>query len=88
MPKLLPDDSLKRWQVRRLCEQINASTQPIQNSSVAAEVGARFGEDKKVPWIQWVVIRGLDAFEKLLTSTKGKYCVGDQVTLADYFLIP
>ena len=56
--------------------------------SVAAEIANRFGEDKKLPWIQWVIIRGLSAFEKLLTSTKGKYCVGDEVSLADFFLIP
>jgi maleylacetoacetate isomerase len=35
-----------------------------------------------------VVIRGLGAFEELLVNTKGKYCVGDEVTLADFFLIP
>jgi len=34
------------------------------------------------------VIKGLTAFEKLLVSTKGTYCVGDEVTLADFFLIP
>jgi maleylpyruvate isomerase len=34
------------------------------------------------------VIKGLTAFEKLLESTKGTYCVGDEVTLADFFLIP
>lgn len=26
LPKLLPEDLIKKWQVRRLCEQINAST--------------------------------------------------------------
>lgn len=88
LPKLLPTDPLKRWQVRRLCEQINASTQPVQNTSIIAEIGARFGDDKKTPWVQWVVIKGLTAFEKLLESSKGTYCVGDEVTLADFFLIP
>lgn len=27
-------------------------------------------------------------FETLLKESRGKYCVGDQVTLADAFLIP
>jgi glutathione S-transferase len=53
-----------------------------------AEIGTRFGDDKKTPWVQWVVTKGLAAFEKLLESTKGTYCVGDEVTLADFFLIP
>ena len=32
--------------------------------------------------------KGLEVFEKLVESTKGKYCVGDEVSLADVFLIP
>ena len=28
------------------------------------------------------------AIEKMLQSTAGKYCVGDEVTIADFFLIP
>ena len=41
--KLLPKDPLKRFQVRRLCELINAGTQPLQNLSVLNEVSSRFG---------------------------------------------
>jgi len=33
-------------------------------------------------------MKGLNAFEQLLIGSKGKYCVGDEVTLADFFLIP
>ena len=51
LPRLLPNEPIKRWQVRRLCEQINASIQPVQNMSVIAEIGSRFGDDKKVPWV-------------------------------------
>ena len=84
--KLLPCDPFKRSQVRRLCEIINSGTQPIQNLCVLQEVGKRFGEDQKTPWAQWAIIRGLTAFEKVVEQTKGKYCIGDDLTLADTFL--
>ena len=41
--RLLPKDPLKKFQVRRLCEMINAGTQPLQNKTVLNEVATRFG---------------------------------------------
>ena len=46
--KLLPEGALQRAQVRRMCEQINAGTQPIQNLGILKQVEA-FGGDK-VAW--------------------------------------
>jgi glutathione S-transferase len=34
------------------------------------------------------VLRGMDTFEALLEKTKGKYCFGDDLTLADCFFYP
>ena len=34
------------------------------------------------------VTKGMKAFDELLGGSKGKYCVGDQVTIADCYLIP
>lgn len=39
-------------------------------------------------WAKNVNMKGLTVFEKHLGGTSGKYCVGDEVTLADVFLIP
>ena len=36
--KLLPKDPVKRFQVRRLCEMINAGTQPGQNLGYLQEI--------------------------------------------------
>lgn len=33
-------------------------------------------------------MEGLRVFEELVKETAGKYCVGDEITLADVFLIP
>ena len=46
-----------------------------------------FGGDK-LAWAKETNIKGLTVFETLLKESAGKYCVGDEVTLADAFLIP
>ena len=77
---------MQKFEVRRLCELINAGTQPLQNLGVLQEVEKRFGKEHRNPWGQWALTKGLTAFEKTVAGTKGKYCVGDSVTLADTFL--
>ena len=47
---LLPKDKIKKFECRRLCEIINAGTQPIQNLGVLNRVN-EFGGDKK----EWAV---------------------------------
>ena len=83
---LLPVDAMERMKVRRLCEVINSGTQPIQNLGVLKRVEA-FGGDKAA-WAKETNLKGLETFEKLVSKTAGKYCHGDEVTLADAFLIP
>ena len=41
-----------------------------------------------MPWAKETILKGLTTFEKLAKQTAGKYCVGDEITLADAFLIP
>lgn len=65
---------------------INAGTQPVQNLAVLSEVGQRFGAEQKQPWAQWAITRGFNAFEQQVALTKGKYCLGNILTLADTFL--
>ena len=84
--KLLPKDPVKRFQVRRLCEMINSGTQPIQNLGILKEISARFGEEARQPWAQWAITRGFTAFEQQVEATKGKYCLGNIITMADTFL--
>ena len=84
---LIPKDPIQRHQMRRLCEIINSNTQPIQNLSILNEVGNRFGAEHKMPWGRWAVSRGLGFFDGAIATTKGKYCMGDTITLADVFLV-
>ncbi|KAJ3636748.1 hypothetical protein MTP99_000262 [Tenebrio molitor] len=81
---LLPPDVVKRAKVREICEVIASGIQPLQNLVVLIHVG----EEKKNEWAQHWINRGFRAVEKLLSASAGKYCVGDEITLADCCLIP
>ena len=39
-------------------------------------------------WAKETIFKGLSTFEKLAKQSAGKYFVGDEITLADAFLIP
>ena len=42
----------------------------------------------KAAWGREVVRKGLTTFTAQMGDSHGKYCMGDEVTLADAFLIP
>jgi maleylpyruvate isomerase len=86
-PPLLPKDRFSRARVRQASEIINSGIQPFQNTSVQKRVKHELHGDEKA-WARHFITLGLQALEPLLQSTAGRYSVGDQVTLADCFLVP
>ncbi|RLN43811.1 hypothetical protein BBO99_00004988 [Phytophthora kernoviae] len=89
---LLPRDSFNRAQIRNLCALIGSDIQPIQNLMVQQKAMEDFPEDqraaKKMAWGRFWVERGFDALEQELAKTAGTYCFGDEITLADLYLVP
>lgn len=81
---LLPQDVHKRAKVREICEIICSGIQPLQNLIVLIHVG----EEKKKEWAQHWITRGFRAVEKVLSTSAGKYCVGDEISMADCCLVP
>lgn len=85
-PAILPHDSMARAYSRQLAQIINAGTQPLQNLNTldfySTDPAARKG------WAQHWIREGLNAFETLATQTAGHYSVGDEITVADLYLIP
>ncbi|GAB6020632.1 Glutathione S-transferase zeta-1 [Chamberlinius hualienensis] len=83
-PALLPKDAIGRAKARAISELIGSGIQPLQNLTVIQKVD----ESNKSTWPQFWIVKGFNALEKMLQETAGKYCVGDDVTVADCYLIP
>ncbi|CAF1465761.1 unnamed protein product [Rotaria sordida] len=83
-PRLLPEDPYRRYQARLIAEIIASGIQPLQNLTVLKRVG----EEKKVEWAHDFIKVGLNAVEKSLEESAGKYCVGDELSIADCCLVP
>ncbi|KAL4500610.1 hypothetical protein ABPG72_003034 [Tetrahymena utriculariae] len=84
---LLPQDNIKRAQIRGFCQVINSAIHPYQNSNLVAKI-EKEGNMNKTEWIKFWVTKGLTAIEELLKKYHGKYCFGDEITMADIFLAP
>ncbi|XP_019110301.1 maleylacetoacetate isomerase isoform X2 [Larimichthys crocea] len=82
-PRLLPADPKKRAQVRMISDLIASGIQPLQNLYVIQKMGA-----EKMQWSQHFIDRGFQALEPILKQTAGKYCVGDEISMADICLVP
>ncbi|XP_069771905.1 maleylacetoacetate isomerase isoform X3 [Narcine bancroftii] len=83
-PQLLPTDPKKRAQVRMICEHISSGIQPLQNLCVLQKME----EEKRKEWAQHFIAKGLQALESLLQQLSGRFCIGDEVTVADLCLVP
>ncbi|XP_060037298.1 maleylacetoacetate isomerase isoform X3 [Erinaceus europaeus] len=83
-PRLLPQDPKKRALVRMISDLIAGGIQPLQNLSVLRQVE----EQQRLAWAQKAISSGFNALEAILRGTAGKYCVGDEVTMADLCLVP
>ncbi|XP_067224023.1 maleylacetoacetate isomerase isoform X3 [Chanodichthys erythropterus] len=55
----------------------------FKNLYVIQKIGAG-----KVQWAQHFINRGFEALEPILKQTAGKYCVGDEISMADICLVP
>lgn len=76
--------------IRTIAYDVACDTQPIANLRVLKYVASDLeqGDKGKVDWAKHWIIKGLEAVEQRIKETSGKYCVGDQVSLADVCLVP
>jgi len=86
-PPLLPRDPVGRAQARELAEIVNAGTQPFQNLSFLAHLEREHGIEPR-GFAQRFIRRGLGALEERASRCAGRHLVGDQVSVADLYLVP
>ena len=86
--QILPRDPLKRAHCRMIAEIINSGMQPYQNVSVLKRIRKEMGAEKREEWLKFYLGKGMRSLETTLRETSGKYCVGDEVTMADLCLVP
>lgn len=57
------------------------------NLRVLNKIAADFKADKG-QWSKYWIEKGFTALESMVSQTAGRYCIGDEVTLADVCLVP
>ncbi|MEK9833517.1 MAG: maleylacetoacetate isomerase [Rhodospirillaceae bacterium] len=91
-PALMPADALARARVRSLCMILVADMHPLVVPRIRKYITQDMGhsEEELGAWIGNWTKKGLEAVESHLSEGghSGKYCEGDQVTLADLCLVP
>ena len=86
--KLLPADNFQAAKIQSFVDIIACDIHPICNLRILSYLteDLKVDSEKKLAWYRhWVAI-GFAALETMLEKTQ--YCFGEQVTLADVYLIP
>ena len=89
-PPLLPRDPFARAQVRALAQDIACEIHPLNNLRVLRYLvnDLKLSEDDKTRWYRHWVETGLASVERRLAQTAGRFCWGDEPSLADCLLVP
>jgi maleylacetoacetate isomerase/maleylpyruvate isomerase len=91
-PPLLPGDARSRAYVRSLSQIVGCDIHPLNNTRVLKWLGSRWklSEDEVNEWYAHWIAEGMRSFEAMLNQHKrfGRFCLGDQVTIADVCLVP
>jgi len=88
-PALFPKEALLRARVRSLSQLIASEIQALQNLRIVSHLKRehQFDADRGVEWMKHWMMNGFDALEQQLRA-QDKYCVGDEVSMADLTLVP
>lgn len=83
---LLPVDARQRARVRELVQLVNADIHPLQNTIVRKAISPD-AEAQRAWCARWIE-RGLRAYETQLARHGGAFSVGDELSMAELFLVP
>ncbi|XP_057531433.1 glutathione S-transferase zeta class-like isoform X3 [Amaranthus tricolor] len=89
--QLLPIDPCKRALALQACN-IGCQHRQLQHTATSHELSEsikkKISEEDSSTWAQTVINKGFLALEMLLKDFAGRYCIGDDVSMADVFLAP
>jgi maleylacetoacetate isomerase/maleylpyruvate isomerase len=83
---LLPQTEPLRSRVRAFCNMIACDIHPLNNLRVMNYIKTEFGADPTGDWYTHWIHEGFKAAE--IVASDGPYVFGNEVTLADAFLVP
>ena len=85
---LLPVDPVQRARIRAMANIIACDIHPLNNLRVLKHLTGVLGagEDAKNAWYHHWIQHGFNALEALVSD--GAYAAGDQLSLADVYLVP
>lgn len=91
-PPFLPTTPIERARVRAIALVVACDIHPLNNKRILDYLRAPLGHDTVAvdAWYRHWVDEGLQTLKKMLAGNKqtGKFCHGDQITLADICLVP
>jgi maleylacetoacetate isomerase len=92
MPPLLPGHPAARARVRALAQAVACDIHPIDNLRVLRYLAKPLGHDEKTieAWFNHWIAVGFAGIERILATDcqAGRFCQGDEPTLADICLVP
>lgn len=91
-PPFMPKNPAERARVRAIALVVACDIHPLNNKRILDYLRAPLGHDKAAvdAWYKHWVDEGLQTLEKMLakSSQTGKFCHGEQISLADICLVP
>lgn len=84
-PPLMPRIALERARVREVCEAVNSSIHPVQNSSVLCTIRPEWSTDETRSFRSQWIANNLAKLHPLLWLSSS-YAVGNRFTMADIFI--
>jgi maleylacetoacetate isomerase len=89
-PRLIPADPIARARTQAFAQVIACEIHPLNNLRVLRHLRTEFGLDEArvKKWVQHWIGESFQSLEALLAESAGRCCFGDDLTIADVFLVP
>lgn len=88
LPSVYPVNSVQKAQAKAMALSIACDVHPLNNLRVVKYLkGKNWSQAELDEWYAHWIHEGFTAIEKQLSSTTGLYCFGDNVSVADIFLV-